>query len=141
MLVVLGAELGDDALAVGRRDRMEIRPRVGPGVLREDGIAAASAKDREGAGALVLPDDQPRRSGARLFRLAVQRRPRRESGADGGEDDQVPSVRRVLEFCMCDAPIGDLHQSISHDDRDSLTMADDGARRKLLESAFFVTSS
>ena len=36
VLVVVGAEFGDHALAVGSRDRMEIRPGVGPGVLGQD---------------------------------------------------------------------------------------------------------
>ena len=58
VLVVLGAEFGDQALPVRSGDRMQVGPCIRSGILREDGLAPTGAKDRQGPGSFVLPDRQ-----------------------------------------------------------------------------------
>ena len=89
MLMVFGAEFGDHALPVGCGDRMQVGPRVRPGVLRQDRVAAAGSIDRQGSGPLVLPDDQALLSRARRLLLAFNHPTRDRS--DRGEDAELAS--------------------------------------------------
>ena len=58
MLVMTGAEFGEDAFAVGRNDRVKVGAKFGTGVLSEDGLLLALAENGDGFGDGVLAQGQ-----------------------------------------------------------------------------------
>ena len=58
VFVMAGAELGEDAFAVGGFDRVDVGPEIGAGVLREDGLLFAGAEDGDGFGDGVFAEGE-----------------------------------------------------------------------------------
>ena len=56
--VMVRAEFAEDALPVGRDDRMQVRPEIGPGVLSEDRLRDLIAIDGEGVRGGILTQCQ-----------------------------------------------------------------------------------
>ena len=71
MRVVGGLVFGQDPAAVRRDDRMQVRPLIRPGVLRDEGGASAGPEHGDRPGLRVLPDREA--LGGRGRRLRLQR--------------------------------------------------------------------
>ena len=100
--MVRGIGLGEDAAAVGRRDRVQVRPPVRRRVLRDHRGRASGPGHGDGSSLSVVPRDQPlcrRWTAARLLVPALQRRRGRRhcrDGDDDGEGDEASLVGHGL---------------------------------------------